>query len=58
MAYTQLAIDDDDSIARLFERRQQEFRSLDRRTIGGAHRLTLRLSAIIDARRRAKFDCV
>ena len=41
MAYTQVAVDDDDSLARLLKRRQQEFGGVDRGAIGGAHRLTL-----------------
>jgi hypothetical protein len=41
MADTQVAVDDDDGLARLLERRQQELCRVDRGAIGGAHRLTL-----------------
>jgi len=41
MVGTAVAVDDDDSLARLLKRRQQEFGGVDRRTIGRAHRLTL-----------------
>ena len=41
MADMQVAVDDDDSLARLLERRQQELCRVDRGAIGGAHRLTL-----------------
>ena len=41
MTYTQIGVDDDDGLARLVERRQQELGGVDRGTIGGAHRLTL-----------------
>ena len=41
MADTQIAVDDDDGLARLLERRQQELGGVDRGAIGGAHRLTL-----------------
>ena len=41
MADMQVAVDDDDSLARLFERRQQELCRVDRGAIGGVHRLTL-----------------
>ena len=41
MADMQVAVDDDDSLARLLERRQQKLCRVDRGAIGGAHRLTL-----------------
>ena len=41
MADTQVAVDDDDGLARLLERRQQELCRVDRGAIGGVHRLTL-----------------
>ena len=41
MADMQVAVDNDDSLGGLFERRQQELCRVDRGAIGGVHRLTL-----------------